>query len=94
MEMVFVPGGEFQMGSNDGDGDQQPVHTVLDFVAPGIPNMLTVHCYLSSQGAVNGLLERIGTDSKTAVFGLSWGICSNSILKSAGCMPSIEVAWV
>ena len=26
--MVFVPGGEFQMGSNDGDSDEKPVHTV------------------------------------------------------------------
>lgn len=26
--MVFVPGGSFQMGSNDGDGDEKPVHTV------------------------------------------------------------------
>ena len=28
MEMVFVPGGEFQMGSNDGDDNEKPVHTV------------------------------------------------------------------
>lgn len=28
MEMVYVPSGEFLMGSNDGDSDEQPVHTV------------------------------------------------------------------
>ena len=27
-EMVPIPAGEFQMGSNDGDGDEKPVHTV------------------------------------------------------------------
>lgn len=27
-EMVFVQGGTFQMGSNDGDSDEKPVHTV------------------------------------------------------------------
>jgi len=26
--MVFIPAGEFEMGSNDGDGDEQPIHTV------------------------------------------------------------------
>ncbi len=26
--MVYVPTGEFEMGSDDGDGDEQPVHTV------------------------------------------------------------------
>ena len=28
MEMVYVPAGEFQMGSNDGNSDERPVHTV------------------------------------------------------------------
>jgi len=28
MVMVYVPGGEFEMGSTDGDDDEQPVHTV------------------------------------------------------------------
>ena len=28
MEMVYVPSGEFQMGRNDGAGDEKPVHTV------------------------------------------------------------------
>jgi len=28
IEMVYVEGGTFQMGSNDGDGDEKPVHTV------------------------------------------------------------------
>jgi len=28
MEMVYVPGGTFQMGSSKGDDDEQPVHTV------------------------------------------------------------------
>ena len=28
IEMVFVKGGTFQMGSNDGDKDEKPVHTV------------------------------------------------------------------
>ncbi|HUN24645.1 MAG TPA: protein kinase, partial [Anaerolineales bacterium] len=28
MRMVYVPAGEFEMGSNDGDADEQPVHTV------------------------------------------------------------------
>lgn len=28
MVMVFVPSGEFQMGSEDGDSDERPVHTV------------------------------------------------------------------
>jgi formylglycine-generating enzyme required for sulfatase activity len=28
IEMVFVKGGTFQMGSTDGDGDEKPVHTV------------------------------------------------------------------
>ena len=27
-EMVYIPGGTFQMGSNHGDDDEQPVHTV------------------------------------------------------------------
>ncbi|MBK7000374.1 MAG: SUMF1/EgtB/PvdO family nonheme iron enzyme [Rhodoferax sp.] len=27
-EMVVIPGGSFQMGSNDGDSDEKPVHTV------------------------------------------------------------------
>ena len=27
-EMVLIPAGEFQMGSNDGNNDEQPVHTV------------------------------------------------------------------
>jgi formylglycine-generating enzyme required for sulfatase activity len=29
MMMVYVPGGEFQMGSMDGGSDEQPVHTVM-----------------------------------------------------------------
>ena len=29
MVMVFVPGGEFRMGSNIGEADEQPVHTVV-----------------------------------------------------------------
>lgn len=29
MEMVFVPEGNFTMGSNDGDSDEQPVHEVV-----------------------------------------------------------------
>jgi formylglycine-generating enzyme required for sulfatase activity len=28
IEMVYVKGGTFQMGSNDGDSDEKPVHTV------------------------------------------------------------------
>jgi formylglycine-generating enzyme required for sulfatase activity len=28
MEMVYVPGGTFEMGSTDGDSDEQPVHSV------------------------------------------------------------------
>ena len=28
LEMVSIPGGSFQMGSNDGDSDERPVHTV------------------------------------------------------------------
>ena len=28
MEMVYVPAGEFQMGSNEGNSDERPVHTV------------------------------------------------------------------
>ena len=28
MVQVYVPAGEFEMGSNDGDSDQKPVHTV------------------------------------------------------------------
>lgn len=28
IELVFVKGGTFQMGSNDGDSDEKPVHTV------------------------------------------------------------------
>ena len=28
MSMSFIPAGEFQMGSDDGDGDEQPVHSV------------------------------------------------------------------
>ncbi|NLI41375.1 MAG: protein kinase [Caldisericales bacterium] len=28
MTMVYVPAGEFEMGSKDGDSDEQPVHTV------------------------------------------------------------------
>ena len=28
IEMVFVEGGTYQMGSNDGDGDEKPVHSV------------------------------------------------------------------
>jgi formylglycine-generating enzyme required for sulfatase activity len=28
MEFVLIPAGTFQMGSNDGDGDEKPVHTV------------------------------------------------------------------
>jgi formylglycine-generating enzyme required for sulfatase activity len=28
MVMVYVPGGEFEMGSTEGDSDEQPVHTV------------------------------------------------------------------
>ena len=28
MEMVYVPAGEFEMGSNDGESNEQPVHTV------------------------------------------------------------------
>ena len=28
MVMVYVPGGEFEMGSNDGESDEQPVHSV------------------------------------------------------------------
>jgi formylglycine-generating enzyme required for sulfatase activity len=28
MELVYVPGGEFEMGSEDGDSDSKPVHTV------------------------------------------------------------------
>ena len=28
MKMVYVPAGEFSMGSNDGDSDENPVHTV------------------------------------------------------------------
>ena len=27
-DMVLIPAGEFQMGSNDGDGDEKPLHTV------------------------------------------------------------------
>ncbi|MFH1009520.1 MAG: caspase family protein [Candidatus Latescibacterota bacterium] len=27
-DMVWIPGGAFQMGSNDGDGDEKPVHRV------------------------------------------------------------------
>jgi len=29
MEMVYVPAGEFEMGSNNGDSDEKPVHTVF-----------------------------------------------------------------
>ena len=28
MEMVYVPAGEFEMGSNNGESDEKPVHTV------------------------------------------------------------------
>lgn len=28
MVMVYVPAGKFEMGSTDGDPDEQPVHTV------------------------------------------------------------------
>jgi formylglycine-generating enzyme required for sulfatase activity len=28
MVMVYVPEGEFEMGSNNGETDEQPVHTV------------------------------------------------------------------
>lgn len=27
--LIFVPGGSFTMGANDGDGDEKPVHTVV-----------------------------------------------------------------
>ena len=28
MVMVYVPAGEFQMGSEDGEDDEKPIHTV------------------------------------------------------------------
>ena len=38
--MAFVEGGSFQMGSNDGYGDEKPIHEVT-FLRSGLENEVT-----------------------------------------------------
>lgn len=70
MEFVLIPAGEFQMGSNDGDNDEKPVHTVR----------LTKPFYLGKYEVTQGEWEKvmgnnpseIKGDSRRPVESVSW----------------------
>ncbi len=101
-EMVFISGGTFQMGSNDGDSDEQPVHsvTVSDFYIGKYEVTHKEYIYFlndincSSSGSYNGE-ELIDMDSYACAVGYSGGkfyFKGSSYAEDILC-PVIEVTW-
>ncbi len=102
MDFVFVKGGTFKMGSNDGYSDEQPVHsvTVSDFYIGKYE--VTVEQYIkflndigcSSDGSYNGE-ELVYIDDSYCPVGYSGGrfyFKGSDYADKSNC-PMIEVTW-
>jgi len=95
MVMVFVPAGPFEMGSNDGDSDEKPVHTVtLDgfwMDQTEVTNAMFA-AFLNEMGnqSEDGVtwLDEAGEDVRIEKSGSAW-----QPMGGYGDHPVVEVNW-
>jgi formylglycine-generating enzyme required for sulfatase activity len=92
VEMVFIPAGEFEMGSNDGEGEEKPVHRVR----------ITHPFYMGKCEVTQGQWQRLmgnnpsnfkGVD-RLPVEGVSWYDCQEFLKKAGeGLKLPTEAQW-
>ena len=103
MEMVYVPAGEFEMGSEDGNSDEQPIHTVyLD--------AYWIDKYEVSNKMFTMFVEETGYQTDAEKYGSSWVYADGerdqvegadwehpqgpgSSLSGLGLHPVVHVSW-
>jgi formylglycine-generating enzyme required for sulfatase activity len=105
MTMVFVPGGEFTMGSNDGPTDEQPVHSVeVDGVwidRTEVTNAMfaqfveqTGHVTDAEQGGCSFAID-LPTETWNCLANTTWlhpqGPASS--IEGLGSHPVVQVSW-
>jgi formylglycine-generating enzyme required for sulfatase activity len=89
MEFVLVPGGSFQMGSNDGDSEEKPVHqvTVRPFLISKYEVTQAVWEKIMGQAPSN-----FKGDGNLPVERVSWDMCQTFCQKAGLQLPS-EAQW-
>jgi formylglycine-generating enzyme required for sulfatase activity len=96
MEMVYVPEGEFTMGSNDGPANEQPVHQVyldaywIDHTE--VTNAMYAKCVADGKCTNPGTSVRSSEYANHPVTGLKWEDAQSYCTWAEGRLPT-EAEW-